>query len=231
MIRVVGRTHNRACEGDPFIVTTTPEGARIIALCDGSGDWGDGIVGSRIAARTMAEIMARSRGEPAQRLSDAMELGGAKMDLHYPLNKWDIRPACSAAMVYIDDAGALVAWMGGIPIFLLRDGRVHAAVRPHTLMADMISSGKVSPEEAKNNPHRHVIVRALNVTGKPEVTGPWPLVEGDRLVLCYQRVLHAVTVATVLPPMGDGPESAVTRLLDGAEEKRFELAVVVAQID
>lgn len=43
---------------DPYAFSVASESGFAACLCDGSGDWGEGVAASRIAARTAAEMCA-----------------------------------------------------------------------------------------------------------------------------------------------------------------------------
>ena len=118
-------------DGVPFAFAATSDGGVAIGLCDGTGDWGDGRRGSRIAVDTMVQMMIPIGDDPAQRLRDAMQLGGMKMCQTHSGEPWpeDFPPSCLAAMLYICDDSVHVAWIGDGPVFLIH-GNVTVRDRP-----------------------------------------------------------------------------------------------------
>lgn len=75
--------------------------------------------------------------------------------------------------------------MGDSRAYLLHQGRLQQLTRDHSLMADLIEAGQITPAEARVHPQRSVITRAL---GSDPRTVP-DLFEinvetGDRLLLC-----------------------------------------------
>jgi serine/threonine protein phosphatase PrpC len=208
-------------------------------LCDGTGDWGDGRRRSRIAVDTMVQMMIPNGDDPAQRLRDAMQLGGMKMCQTHSGEPWpeDFPPSCLASMLYIRDDAVHVAWIGDGPVFLIRGNDVAMKTRPHLLVDQAIAAGHLTPERAKDWPHKNVISRVVGGHGPnevprtaPETSGPWELLRGDAIVLCYRRVARTVVVGS-LPGLvaGRSAETVVAKLLDVAEsvDRVVETAAVV----
>jgi protein phosphatase len=125
--------------------------------------------------------------------------------------------------------------VGDSRAYLYRNAELHQLTRDHTLVAEMLSSGALRPEEASHHRLRHVIT---NVVGGPE---PGVSVEvhtstvqaGDRLLLCSdgltEVVAHDVIAATLRAEAG--PEAAARRLLALAEGGGAPDNVTVVVVD
>jgi serine/threonine protein phosphatase PrpC len=187
----------------------------------------------------MVNMMIPGADNPSQRLSDAMQLGGMKMCQTNSGEPWpeDFPPSCLAAMLYVRDHSAHVAWIGDGPVFCVRGKEVEAKTRPHLLVEQMIADGHLTREQAKDWPHRSVLTRVLGGHPRneaplsvPETIGPFELLCGDMILLCYRRVASAFEVAA-LPGLigGASPEAAVAKLLDTAEhvDQVVETAAIV----
>ncbi|MDB4981851.1 MAG: Protein serine/threonine phosphatase PrpC, regulation of stationary phase [Myxococcales bacterium] len=228
--------------GVPFAVAVTSDGGIAIGLCDGTSDWGDGRQGSRVAVSTMVSMMIPDADDPGQRLSDAMQLGGMKMCQTNSGEGWpeDFPPSCVAAMLYIRDHSAHVAWIGDGPVFSVRGKEVEEKTRRHLLVEQLIADGHLTREQARDWPHRTVLTRVLGghepneaPPSVPETIGPFELVRGDMILLCYRRVASAFEVAA-LPGLivGAAPEAAVAKLLDTAArvDQIVETAAIVVAV-
>ena len=55
----------------------------------------------------------------------------------------------------------IIAQVGDSRAYLLHQGKLQQLTRDHSLMADMIEAGQLTPEEARSHPNRSVITRAL----------------------------------------------------------------------
>ena len=85
----------------------------------------------------------------------------------------------------LDGPRMVIAQVGDSRAYLLHQDRLQAITRDHSLMADLIESGQITPEQAKTHPQRSVITRAL---GSDPNTLPdiyeMTVEDGDRLLLC-----------------------------------------------
>ena len=55
----------------------------------------------------------------------------------------------------------MIGHVGDSRAYLIRDGGLEQLTEDHSLVAELVRSGKLSPEEAENHPQRSVITRAL----------------------------------------------------------------------
>ena len=77
------------------------------------------------------------------------------------------------------------AQLGDSRAYLLRNGFINQMTKDQSLVAQLVASGSLSPEEAKTHPRRNVILQALGVQPKVDVVISFAdLKKGDRLVLC-----------------------------------------------
>lgn len=63
--------------------------------------------------------------------------------------------------LWIDSNRVYLAHVGDSRAYLLRDGEMTQLSRDHSLVAEMVERGEITPREAKVHPHRHYITRAL----------------------------------------------------------------------
>ena len=79
------------------------------------------------------------------------------------------------------------AHVGDSRLYLVRPTTVSRLTRDHSYVGRLVESGIVRSEDAESHPQRHILTAALGsgkevVPDKPE--HPFPLEEGDTLVLC-----------------------------------------------
>ena len=90
---------------------------------------------------------------------------------------------CTAAM--LEGERLVIAQVGDSRAYLLHQGKLQQLTRDHSLMADMIEAGQLTPEEARTHPQRSVITRALGSDPHLQPDLYEINVEtGDRLLLC-----------------------------------------------
>ena len=86
----------------------------------------------------------------------------------------------------VDDGGRVtIGHVGDSRAYRIRDGELEQLTDDHSLVAELIRSGKLTPEEAELHPQRSVITRALGTD--PDVDVDTFIVEpqpGDVFLLC-----------------------------------------------
>jgi protein phosphatase len=99
----------------------------------------------------------------------------------------------------VEDAVVTIGHVGDSRAYLVRDGAVDQLTEDHSLVAELIRSGKLSPEEAESHPQRSVITRALG--SDPDVDVDTFTVEahpGDVFLLCSDGLTSMVGDETIL---------------------------------
>ena len=61
----------------------------------------------------------------------------------------------------VEDGSVAIGHVGDSRAYLIRDGKVEQLTEDHSLVAELVRSGRLSPEEAEIHPQRSVITRAL----------------------------------------------------------------------
>ena len=168
------RDHN-----EDSLVVTPP----LFAVADGMGGHAAGEVASEIAVNVLAE---RAPAHPdSEALGRAVEEANRAVirAAHEGRGREGMGTTMTAAM--LEGERLIIAQVGDSRAYLLHQGKLQQLTRDHSLMADMIEAGQLTPEEARSHPNRSVITRAL---GSDPHTQP-DLYEinvetGDRLLIC-----------------------------------------------
>lgn len=63
--------------------------------------------------------------------------------------------------LWVDTTRVYLTHVGDSRAYLLRDGEITQLSRDHSVVAEMLERGEITPEEAKVHPHRHFITRAI----------------------------------------------------------------------
>jgi protein phosphatase len=130
-----------------------------------------------------------------------------------------------------------VVHAGDSRAYLYRDGELLQLTEDHTLVADMVRTGVLQPEQVAGHRLRHVIT---NVVGGPE---PGVKVEaralevraGDRLLLCTDGLTEMITDEAIAVLLGKeasaeaAAKALLARALEGAATDN--ITVVVARFD
>lgn len=95
--------------------------------------------------------------------------------------------------VWIQDNVAHLGHIRDSRIYLLRSGELHLLTQDHSLVEEMVLRGQLSANDAKNHHYKHVITRALGVSGSMEPDlGQLQLEPGDTLCLCSDGISGSI---------------------------------------
>jgi protein phosphatase len=99
----------------------------------------------------------------------------------------------------VENEAVAIGHVGDSRAYLARDGRLEQLTEDHSLVAELIKSGKLSAEEAETHPQRSVITRALGTDPDVDVdTVAIQAREGDIFLLCSDGLTSMVGDATIL---------------------------------
>jgi len=149
---------------------------------------------------------------------------------------WDLRGMGTTVVMVLSVAEPLwVAHVGDSRAYLARPGEFVRLTQDHSLVAQMVKAGEITPEEARTHPLRNVISRCLgtDTTVQPEIQRlAWA--QGDTLDLCSDGLtgmLEDGEIEGVLRAAGDDLEAACRTLISLANERggRDNISVIVAR--
>jgi protein phosphatase len=85
----------------------------------------------------------------------------------------------------VEDGKVVIGHVGDSRAYLARDGSLEQLTEDHSLVNELMKSGKLSPEEAETHPQRSVITRALGTDPDVDVdTFTIEAREGDLYLIC-----------------------------------------------
>lgn len=129
----------------------------------------------------------------------------------------------------------LLAHVGDSRAYLLRDGALEQVSRDHSLVAELLQSGALTPEEAAEHPYRHVITRAVGTERRVlcdiSVLKRRPK---DRWLLCSDGLSEHLGHAEILELLGEADlEQAAQGLVDRALAAggRDNVTVIVLEVE
>jgi protein phosphatase len=181
----------------------------VIAVADGMG----GAKAGEVAAQLAVEEVARLE-EPVGVGDVRAAVGRANAAIRRMAKddpeKSGMGTTLTAAMLH--DGRLDVVHVGDSRAYLWRDGKLRQLTQDHSVVAELVRRGSITPEDAEHHPHRNVITRALGAEADVAVdTFSEYLRDGDVVLLCSDGLSSYVPeeeIATVL-------EEAVT-LADAA---------------
>lgn len=217
-------------QNEDSLVVTPP----LFVVADGMGGHAAGEVASEIAVTTIEEC--------APKHADAEALGRAVEQANREIinaalagnGREGMGTTCTAAILERDRL--VIAQVGDSRAYLLHKGELTQLTRDHSLMANMIEAGQITPEEARVHPNRSVITRAL---GNDPDTVPdlyeINVEDGDRLLLCSDGLTSMVDddrIEEIMVKVADPQRCAATLVNEAIAEGGLDnVTVVVADAE
>jgi serine/threonine protein phosphatase PrpC len=172
----------------------------LFAVADGMGGAQAGEIASRIAASAL-----RDSGTEAGEDAVAALIQEANRRVYEAAASDDARAGMgttvTAALVEADSVR--IGHVGDSRAYRARDGALQQLTEDHSLVAELVRSGKLSPEEADVHPQRSVITRVLGTD--PEVDVDTFEVEarpGDVFMICSDGLTSMVEDEAILALLG-----------------------------
>ena len=205
----------------------------LFAVADGMGGPEAGEIASEITVNTLAEL-APSHLD-AEGLTAAVEAANYNV-MKAPrqgIGRDGMGTTLTAAM--LEGERLLIAQVGDSRAYLLHKGHLQQITRDHSLMADLIEAGQITPEEARVHPNRSVITRAIgsDIHMRPDIY-ELNVDAGDRILLCSDGLSSMISnnaIESIMRRQSDAQHCAdelVTAALEngGADN----VTVVVADV-
>jgi serine/threonine protein phosphatase PrpC len=128
----------------------------------------------RVLREALAELSQRLRAESAGRVG--LQGMGA-----------------TVALAWLHETVAHLAHVGDSRIYLFREAQLKQLTEDHSVIALLLGSGEITPEEAQTHPARGRLSRYIGMEGEvsPDVQTVH-LQEGDRLLLCSDGLTNMI---------------------------------------
>jgi serine/threonine protein phosphatase PrpC len=127
------------------------------------------------------------------------------------------------------------AQLGDSRAYLLRSGCIAQMTKDQSLVAQLVATGALRPEEAKTHPRRNVILQALGVQPQVDIVmSSAALKRGDRLVICSDGLWGKVEDEEIKEFVEKfDPPTACHSLVRIARERGGEdnITIIVARFD
>jgi protein phosphatase len=208
----------------------------LFAVADGMGGHAAGEVASQVAVEALRASF--DRNETADGLADAVRAANrAVWDRAQEKAEYRGMGTTMTAIALVgegDDEVLAVVNVGDSRTYLLRDGELDQLTEDHGLVAELVRSGQLSPEEAELHPQKNVLTRVLGLDEDVEVDCfqviPY---KGDRLLLASDGLTNEVTdaqMASVLRRLAD-PQEACAELVRIAKDNGGSDNITVVLVD
>jgi len=203
----------------------------LFAIADGMGGAQAGEVASRLAAAVFEEGAAAVQGEDG--VATVVRAANARIFERAVHDPAVAGMGTTATVAVVDEAAATVtiAHVGDSRAYLYRLGSLGQLTTDHSLVGELVRSGRLTEDEAAVHPHRSVITRALGTDADVEVdTLTLDGAPGDLVLLCSDGLSAMVRddqILRVLEATGAAPREAAEALVSAANAAGGEDNVTV----
>ena len=209
--------------------------APLFVVADGMGGAQAGEVASKLAVDEFHEALP-DEGSAEERLTDRIRAANRRI---YDLSRTEHEHAgmgTTLTAAYLDDDHLAVAHVGDSRAYIFREGELARLTQDHSLVEELVRQGKLTEEQAAENPQRSIITRALGIEGDVEVdTWSYPMRAGDVVLLCSDGLTSMIGEEQIVHILGGEPslDRAAERLIDAANDAggRDNITVVLFRLE
>jgi protein phosphatase len=169
----------------------------LFAIADGMGGAQAGEVASRLATAALKEGQPDAGGE--LRISDLIQEANRRV---YDRSSSDPNTSgmgTTITVALVGDDHVSFGHVGDSRAYLIRDAQMEQLTEDHSLVNELLKTGKLSREEAETHPQRSVITRALGTDPDVDVdTFSVQTATGDLFLLCSDGLTDMVSEESIL---------------------------------
>ncbi len=220
----------RTCNEDNLI-SYVPEDSRtlqargvLFVVSDGMGGHSHGDIASELAVQNVKEHYYQDlQNDIPTALKEAIKQANVaicKANVAESAQKTDkliMGATCVAAVLH--DKTLYAANVGDSRVYVLHEGQLRQVTRDHSLVAQLVEQGEITPADARTHEKRNQIYRSLGV---PEVeidVFSEPVQQGDTLILCTDGLCGVIDdeeIRTIVQRYD--PEESAQQLISRATE-------------
>ncbi len=171
----------------------------LFAVADGMGGAQAGELASSLAAEALRDDTSQAEGDGERRVDELIQAANRRVYERQSEDAAASGMGTTMTVALVEDGRVAIGHVGDSRAYLIRDRRLEQLTEDHSLVAELVRSGKLSPEEAEGHPQRSVITRALGTD--PDVDVDTFSVEtrpGDLFLLCSDGLTAMVDDETIL---------------------------------
>jgi protein phosphatase len=201
-------------------------GPAVLIVADGMG----GHVAGEVASRLAVNAAASSSLEPADRVAAANRAIREEVARQPELEGM----GTTMTLVELTPEGvANFGHVGDSRAYLYHNGDLQQLTADHTVAAEMVTLGQLTPEEAEDHPRSHMILRCLGLTRFVNVDEiKLELEPGDRILLCSDGLNSMVPHEAIAKALTEGTaDEAAWKLVELANKAGGHDNISVILID
>ena len=169
-------------------------------LCDGMGGMSEGAKASRMAAEYLQEQIER-------RLLDLITPESIKIFMLEAVRRCNemvynhsrslggsAAMGTTVVMAIVRGSLAQIVHAGDSRAYHIKKREIRQITRDHSIVQELLDSGKITPEQAENHPNKNIITSALGIDSEMRVDyNEAKLAKGDMLLICSDGLSNMVS--------------------------------------
>jgi PPM family protein phosphatase len=171
----------------------------LFAVADGMGGAQAGELASSLAAAALRGDQTDAAGDAERRVNALIQEANRRVYQRQSQDAAVSGMGTTMTVALVEDGRVAIGHVGDSRAYLIRGQRLEQLTEDHSLVAELVRSGKLSPEEAESHPQRSVITRALGTDPDVDVdTFSVATRPGDLFLLCSDGLTSMVDDQTIL---------------------------------
>lgn len=234
-MKAVMRTHpGKVRPSNQDAAYVSERGFRLYAVADGMGGHRGGDVASAMTIEGLARLQNAEPGEQAiracfsainQAIHDRQEAEESLQGMGTTLT-----------LLWETNDSMLLGHVGDSRAYLYRQGRLYQVSRDHSLVGELLRTGVIDKDAAREYPYRHIITRAVGTDSQLACdTAVMDKLAGDRWLLCSDGLTDHVMDEEIqrclaLEDMDAGADELMKLALDAGGQDNITLVLLEVSV-
>lgn len=169
----------------------------LFAVADGMGGAKAGEVASGLAAAALKEG-GRDGPDAEARVTELIQEANRRVFRRANEDREASGMGTTMTVALVERGRVVFGHVGDSRAYLIRDGKIEQLTDDHSLVAELVRSGRLTPEEAETHPQRSVITRAVGTEAEVDVdTFSIEPAPGDLFLICSDGLTDMVDDGTI----------------------------------
>jgi PPM family protein phosphatase len=206
----------------------------LFAVADGMGGAQAGEIASRLAAAALEDTDPGSKSGP-ERVESLIQEANRRVHERAIADPATSGMGTTMTVALVEGTNVTFGHVGDSRAYRYRDGSIEQITEDHSLVNELLKSGKLSPEEADTHPQRSVITRAVGTDPDVDVDSFTIAAEvGDVFLICSDGLTDMVDdedIRSVLEKFHNDLDRATKSLVSAANRGGGEDNITVVAFE
>ncbi len=213
-MKIVAKTDKgrvRESNQDAYAVGEFPDEVAWAVVCDGMGGAAGGNIASALAVKVISDKINASYRENMRDSSIRNMLDSALTAANIEVyDLADAKPelrgmGTTVVCVVVKNGIAFIAHAGDSRAYVYNNDSLRQVTADHSIVQNLIDSGKITKEEAERHPNKNIITRAIGVDKGIEIDFDEVELDDDEiLILCTDGLTNYVSDDEMISEVSDG---------------------------